>query len=142
MRVVIVPKQSLIRRSLAVVAFIALVALSAFAQRRERVVDTWKPLHYDVDLNFNDQLTEFTSARTVITLQVLAPTLNKIDLDFGDLPIDSVLVASKPARYERTSELLNVFLPQSAARGQKLDITITYHGHPKDGLVLAKDRDG
>ena len=142
MKIVTIQKQRLIRRGLAVVAFIVLVALSAFAQRRERVVDAWKPLHYDVDLNFNDQLTEFTSARAEISLQILARTLNKIDLDFGDLPIDSVLVAGKAARYERTSELLVVFLPRSAGRGQKIDVTITYHGHPKDGLVFAKDRDG
>src|SRR6266540_1081976 len=93
-----------IRRRVYLVAFIFLIALPSFAQRRERIVDAWKPLHYDVDLTFNDQLTEFTSARTDISIEVLAPKLDKIDLDFGDLPIDSVVVDSKPARYDRSSE--------------------------------------
>ena len=69
---------------LAVLVFATPVA----AQRQERVVDTWRPLHYDVKLAFNDQLTEIASARTEITLEVLAPTLARIDLDFGDMPID------------------------------------------------------
>src|SRR5437763_2571424 len=132
----------MIQRGACIIAVIVLVALPSFAQRRERIVDTWKPLHYDIDLAFNDQLTEFTSARADISLQVLAPKLGKIDLDFGDLPIDSVLIAGKPVRYERTAELLNVFLARGAIRGQKLNLTITYHGHPKEGLVFAQDRDG
>lgn len=132
----------MIRRSVILVAFILLVALQSFAQRRERVVDAWKPLHYDVDLAFNDQLTEFTSARADISVQVLAAKLNKIDLDFADLPIDSVLVNGKTARYDRSSEQMNVFLARAAIRGQKLNITIKYHGHPTEGLVFAKDRDG
>jgi aminopeptidase N len=37
---------------------------------------------------------------------------------------------------------LNVVLPQAATRGNKLTVTVNYHGHPKDGLVFAKDRDG
>src|SRR2546429_8338444 len=98
----------MIRRSAFLVAFILLVALPSFAQRRERIVDAWKPLHYDVDLAFNDQLTEFTSARADISVQVLARKLDTIDLDFADLPIDSVLVDSKPARYDRSSEQMNV----------------------------------
>ena len=111
------------------------------AQRVERSVTTWKPLHYDIDITFNDQLNEFKSARAQITIEVLAPRLTKIDLDFGDMAIDSVTVGGKPARTERTAETLNVVLPQAATHGQKFDVMITYHGHPKDGMVFAKDRD-
>src|SRR2546423_389882 len=130
-----------VRRGLWVAGLIALLVFSTFGQRRERTVDTWKPIHYDVDLTFNDQVTEFTSARTTISLEVLGPT-NKIDLDFADLPIDSVSVAGKSSRYERTAETLNVFLPKTATRGQKLAVTVTYHGQPKEGLGFAKDGDG
>jgi len=134
--------QRAMRRTVVIISLLAFAALPTFAQRRERIVTSWKPLHYDVTLAFDDQLTEFSSARTQVTVQILAPRLTKVDFDFGEMPIDSVTVAGKPARYERTSELLNVFLPRAMRRGQKLDITISYHGHPKDGLVFAKDRDG
>jgi aminopeptidase N len=129
-------------RILSIVALLLFALASSFAQRVERTVTTWRPLHYDIDIAFDDQLTEFKSARTKITVEILAQKLAKIDFDFGDMTIDSVTVGSKTARTERTAETLNVFLPQAAARGEKLDVTITYHGHPKDGMVFAKDRDG
>ena len=84
----------------------------------------------------------FTSARTRISVEVLSQTLNTIDLDFGDLPIDSILVSDKPSRFERTSDTLTVQLAPAAKRGDKLAVTVSYHGHPKDGLIFAKDRDG
>src|SRR5205807_7725762 len=117
-------------------------AFSAIAQRREHTIDSWKPLHYDVNLSFDDQVTQITSARTDVSIEVIAPKLSKIDLDFGDLPIDSVLVNGATAQFDRAPETLNVALPHAATRGDKLTVTIAYHGHPKDGLVFAKDRDG
>src|SRR6266571_2198756 len=130
-----------IRLVLSVILVLA-TTLSVAAQRRERTVDSWKPLHYDVDLSFNDQLSELTLARTKLSLQVLSENVSKIDLDFGDMPIDSVLVNGATAQFDRTSETLDIALPRAAHRGDKLTVTINYHGHPKDGLVFAKDRDG
>lgn len=125
------------------VAFILLLsACGVSAQRRERVVDTWRPLHYDVNLTFDDQLSQLASARTDIKVEVLAPSIDKVDLDFGEMPVDSVLVAGTAAKFERTAERLNVLLPAAAARGNKLDITVNYHGRPKYGLVFDKDADG
>lgn len=138
-------KTSRVRRdglSLLAVLFLAFLPLSAAAQRRERVVDTWRPLHYDLAISFNDQLTEILSARTEITLEVLATNLTKIDLDFGDMPIDSVSISGSPARIERGPDQLNVMLARAARRGDKLNITVNYHGRPKDGLIFANDRDG
>jgi len=123
--------------------FAALVFITpALAQRRERVVDTWKPLHYDVAITFNDQLTELSTARTEISVEVLTANLNKIDLDFGEMPVDSVSVSGEPARFERGPELLNVTLARAAKAGDKLSIVVTYHGRPRDGLIFASDRDG
>src|SRR5438132_2268366 len=94
------------RRQAQRVAFIALAvclsAVSLLAQRRERLVDSWRPLHYDVNLTFEDQLTQLTAVSTHITIEVLAPTLDKLDFDFGDMPIDSVLVSGKAAKFERS----------------------------------------
>ena len=127
---------------LALVLLWPALQLNAPAQRRERAVDTWRPLHYDVAVAFNDQLTELTTARTEITLQVITADLTRIDLDFGDMPVDAVSVSGVPARFERTPELLTVILERAAKSGDKLDITINYHGRPKDGLIFANDRDG
>ncbi|MDX6576860.1 MAG: aminopeptidase [Blastocatellia bacterium] len=133
------------RRSLVLLAAVLLflsLPLSLAAQRRERIADSWKPTHYDVSLSFNDQLTEIAAARTEITVEVIAAGLTKIDLDFGELPIDAVTVDGSPVRFERKPDLLDVFLQRAAKRGDKLSLTITYHGRPKDGLIFAQDRDG
>src|SRR5713101_5573367 len=100
--------------------FTALVFITpAVAQRRERLIDTWKPLHYDVAITLNDQLTEITKAQTEVTAQILKDNVSIIDLDFGTLPIDSVAIGGQPARYERKPEVLNVFLGRAAHTGDK-----------------------
>lgn len=137
-----VPENSLKRpRFLFLLAFLFLSATFAPAQRQERTISTWKPLHYDVSISFNEQLTEIASARTEIMMQVLTPSLRKIDLDFGEMSIDSISVSGSPARFERTPDQLNVMLAQAAKRGDRLKVVVTYHGRPKDGLVFANDRD-
>ena len=127
---------------LLIVSFILLSASAACAQRRERVVDAWRPVHYDVNLSFDDQLTQLTTARADITVEVLAPTIDKVHLDFGELPIDSLLVSGAAAQFERTSETLTVLLAKAATRGDTFDITVNYHGVPKTGLIFATDGDG
>lgn len=123
--------------------FAALLFITpAPAQRRERLIDTWKPLHYDVAITLDDQLTEIAKARTEISVEVLAPSLTRIDLDFGEMAIDSVSVSGQPARFERSPEMLNVTLARAAQAGDKLSIVVDYHGRPRDGLILANDRDG
>ena len=112
------------------------------AQRRERSVTNWRPLHYDVTLAFNDAMTEISSARTEVTLRVLNPNVRKIDFDFGEMRVNSVTVGGKAARYQRTSNTLDVMLPAAARNGTELKIAINYHGRPKDGLVFANDGDG
>ena len=112
------------------------------AQRRERIVTNWRPLHYDVSLSFNDGITEISSARTEVTVRVLKPNVTKIDFDFGEMPIDAVTVSGKPARYQKTANTLDVLLPDAARNGDELKIAISYHGRPKDGLIFANDRDG
>ena len=127
---------------LAAILFLLCQPLGLAAQRRERVIDSWKPIHYDVALAFNDQITEITAARTEITLEVLTANLTKVDLDFGEMPIDEVTLSGAPARFERKPGQLDVVLQRAARRGDKLSLAITYHGRPSDGLIFAKDRDG
>ena len=138
---------SCLRSQRAARIFFAAIVLACFAtlvpaQRRERAVTNWRPLHYDVSLSFNDAMTEILSAKTEVTLRVLRPNVRKIDFDFGQMPVDAVMISGRPARYQRTSNTLDVMLPRVARNGDQLKIAISYHGKPKDGLVFAKDRDG
>ena len=112
------------------------------AERRERLVENWRPVHYDVTLVFNDALSELTRAETRLDALVLSDRLSVIDLDFGALTIDAVSAGGRPARYERQGERLNVFLARPARRGERLRLSVVYHGRPADGLILTNDKDG
>ncbi len=131
-----------ITRIVVAVAFCLTCFAVSAAQRREHTVNQWKPIHYNVSLAFDEQLSQITSAQTDINLEVLGNNVSNIDLDFGDLPIDSVAVAGAPTKFEQHSDTLNVLLSRPAKRGDKVTVTIAYHGRPKDGLILANDRDG
>ena len=71
------------------ILLLLLINVSAFAVRRERLIDTWQPKHYRVSITFNAQLTEITSAQADID-NVALKRLSFIDLDFGDLNVSTV----------------------------------------------------
>lgn len=121
---------------------IILVSLpSALATRRERLIDSWKPINYDITLAFNDQLSEIVSARVAITVQAIKD-VSTIDLDFGDLTVDSVAVDGTATPFSQAPGLLNVKLSKPLARETRAVVVVSYHGAPKDGLVLSKDKVG
>ena len=67
-----------------VILSLALLFSTAFATRVERLIDTWRPTHYLVNITLDDQLSEITSANARIYVSILKPT-RTIDLDFADL---------------------------------------------------------
>jgi aminopeptidase N len=134
-------------KSLRRALFPALLLLCALcshtlAERRERLIENWRPLHYDVTLAFDDKLGELTRAETRLDALVLRDRLTVIDLDFGALTIEAASVNNVSARYERQGERLNVFLATPARRGQRLQLRLVYRGRPADGLILTNDKDG
>ncbi|HEX8162774.1 MAG TPA: M1 family metallopeptidase [Pyrinomonadaceae bacterium] len=135
----IVPRRRAFVAALALAASLQSVAL---AERRERLVEGWRPVHYEVTLAFDDALSEVTRAEAAITVLVLRDGVGVVDLDFGEMPVDGVSVGGRAAGYERPPGRLNVRLPRAARRGERFVVTVKYHGRPKDGLVLTKDKDG
>ncbi|HYP01750.1 MAG TPA: M1 family metallopeptidase [Pyrinomonadaceae bacterium] len=137
------PSTHTLRRALIPALFVLLVVCpSALAERRERRIEGWRPVHYNVTLVFNDELNELTRAETRLDALVLRNNLAVVDLDFGALTIDSVSVGGRPARYERRGERLDVYLARPARRGERLRLSVVYHGRPADGLILTPDKDG
>jgi aminopeptidase N len=128
-------------KRLSVVLIVLLSASSAVAVRVERLIDTWKPEHYLINIALNDQLSEITSASARINILVVKHT-RLIDFDFGELTTQSVLVNSRPTTFTHAKGKLHVNLAEPANPGTRLVVTINYHGKPKDGLILTKDKDG
>jgi aminopeptidase N len=129
-------------RGLSIVVVILLASTGAFAARQERAVSAWRPIHFNVAVTLDDKLSEITKARTAITLEVLKDKVTLIDLDFGEMAVDAVTIGGLPAKFDRASGLLNVHLANNARAGNRVVIIVDYHGRPKDGLVLAADKDG
>lgn len=131
---------------LRLVALLSLLVLMAYApalaERRERLVSSWRPVHFNVAITLNDQLTEITNARAEISVQVMTGPLGALDLDFGAMTVDAVTVGNATAQFSQSDGKLNVQLPQPANGNDKLTVTISYHGQPKDGLILTKDKAG
>jgi aminopeptidase N len=121
---------------------LVVVSTSSTATRRERLIDSWKPLHYNVSLSLDDQLTTITSAKTEITILSLRDSLSQVDLDFGELTVDWVTVDGVTAPFERSSGRLNVKLLKAAPRNSRVRIAVSYHGKPTDGLILTADKTG
>jgi aminopeptidase N len=113
----------------------------AHATRVERLIDSWQPKHYVINITLNDQLSEITSATAHLNILILKPTA-LIDLDFGVLTIDTVMVDAKPATFTHNEGKLKINLSASERPGTVLQLSIQYHGKPKDGLILTNDKDG
>jgi aminopeptidase N len=129
-------------RSLLLSALLLASATSAFAARRERLIDTWRPVNYNVAITLNDGLTEIKKARTEVTLEILRDNLTTVDLDFGELTVDAVTIGGKAAKFDQVPGTLNVHLANVVKQGSRVVIAIDYHGRPKDGLILKNDKDG
>src|SRR6266850_5323611 len=130
------------RYQLPFVLFIVASSLATvFAIRHERVIDTWRPTKYTVNITLDDRLNEIVHASVQISVSAIK-RLSLIDLDFGDLTVDSVKVNSDSSPFERKSGLLNVKLLTPVDAGTNLTVTVSYHGKPKDGLILTTDKAG
>src|SRR6266850_7445429 len=130
------------RYQLPFVLFIVASSLTTiFAIRHERVIDTWRPTKYTVNITLDDRLNEILHASAQINISAIK-RLSIIDFDFGDLTVDSVKVNSDSAPFERKSGLLNVKLLTPVDAGTSLTVTVSYHGKPKDGLILTTDKAG
>jgi len=134
-------RDTLVYLSLALFLIFGIFASSVLAARHERLIDSWKPLNYNVTITFNDDLSEIVSARVAITALAIED-VSTIDLDFGDLAVDSVAVDGISTPFSRTPGLLNVRLAKTLPRDARTVVVIEYHGVPKDGLILSKDKAG
>src|SRR6185369_9429059 len=112
-----------------------------FGIRPERVIDSWRPLHYNISITLNDSLSEITTARADIEV-IAVKQLSVVDLDFADLTTDSVSVNGNNVSFAHQNGKLNVPLPKSVSPGTKITVSVVYHGKPHDGLILKPDKDG
>ncbi len=128
-------------RTLLLVLLLLLFFDPAVATRHERVIDSWRPLHYSISLKFNQSLDSILEARTEIKALALK-NISHLDLDFGDMKLESLLVNYQVAKFDHKGGTLRVKLPETQPTNSKFTILAVYNGKPRNGLILATDKDG
>ena len=89
--------------------FIVLSFASVEAERHERKIESWQPLHFDIKISFDENLSRLDSATTDITILIRQNDVTKIDFDFGTMPVSAVKVDNEPAKFAQTGEKLDVY---------------------------------
>jgi aminopeptidase N len=111
------------------------------AQRVENSIDVWRPLKYTVSITLDNQLSQIT-ATTDIEAEILKKSVHQVDLQFGALSVDGIRFEGIPTTFSARNGQLSVSIPNGARLQDPVHITISYHGHPADGLMMTNDKDG
>jgi aminopeptidase N len=95
-------------------------------------------LHYSATIE-PDIAAKSVTGTVRIELKMLVAERDSIELNRGDLTIDSVREHGTPLSFEQPTRLLRVRLPRAKA-GQTRAIDVAYHGAPRSGLVFVPER--
>ena len=129
-------------RRLCLVLLLAFLVGFVHAERHERLIESWQPTHFEINLALDKSLSRLDFAVADVRILVRQPDVTKIDFDFGVMPVSAVKVGNDVVRFVQHDAKLDVYLARPAQKIQKLIISVTYSGVPQDGLILTKDRDG
>src|SRR6476659_2355103 len=108
-----------LHRSL-LLALVLFLGLAAHAQRSERTITTWQPTRFDVNVVFDDDLTQLTSATANVSVLIDQDKTDLIDLDLGTMPVSKVEASGQQLKFEQHDQKLDVHLPRRANKGQTL----------------------
>lgn len=131
------------RRALAAGLGISLLATSAGAQTsltgsRRPGIDV---LHYQFSIAFPQRGYPDTLRFQSNVTMLKTASVEWVELDLTDsLKVDSVTVNGRRSQYTHTRSLVRVNLP--AGNGDTMQVNVSYHGAPRDGLIIRQDSAG
>ena len=95
-------------------------------------------VHYDAAVHVD--IAAGTLSGTVTMTAVADGDAGSVQLDSGDLVADAVSVAGTAAEFAAANHHLTVSLPRRLHKGQRVALSVTYHGQPRYGVRFAADR--
>jgi aminopeptidase N len=127
------------RVGLALGMFVAACASSAQAQSAGAPSRPFHVIHYDARVE-PDIATQ--TVRGSVRLDIVVTTDNQdlIDLDRGNLVVDSVREGRTPQTFTQTDRHLLIQLSHATHSGERRTIEVDYHGAPRFGLRFFPDR--
>jgi aminopeptidase N len=82
---------------------------------------------YSIDMLFSDKIDAITATVTISTLVTL-DNLGRFSLDFAGYQVDGVQAGDQYVAYYRSPDKLYIDLPKALSTGNKLVMTVSYHG--------------
>ena len=113
-------------------------ALGADGYVRLRGIDV---LHYRIALTI-DATDSVIVGDTGIIVSITDGNIKEIPFDLGVMDVDAVTMAGQALVFTHEGEKLFVSLPETYEPGTRLEIRVAYHGQPKDGLFIMKNKFG
>ena len=95
-------------------------------------------VHYDARLQVDIEARRVSG--TVVLTAVTRGGGDAIQLDSGDLVVDAVTVEGRGARFSVADHRLTVEWPHRDKPGQRVPVSVTYHGQPRGGLRFLADQ--
>lgn len=96
--------------------------------------------HYDLKIKLDPPGDEIR-AQLKLSLKLLKST-KVIRLNFEDLTVDSVFSNAGAVSFVQDSHSISVQFKSKLKKNKTLDITVNYHGIPKDGLIIRTKNNG
>lgn len=113
-------------------------ALSRDDYKRSANIDA---IHYRIHIELKESSDEI-NARTEILLNFTEDSVKEVTFDLGDLTVDQVKENDRPIKFTHADGRVAVALEGSYKRGERCRVEISYHGIPKDGLFIKKNKFG
>jgi hypothetical protein len=123
---------------LAIVLIPFVAAVSADDYSRRQALDV---IHYDIHLEIKDADDAIT-AEADILFAFRTAGVREIPLDLAGMTVDKVTEDGRPAKFNHTGGSLTVSLAGVYSEGGRCRIGVQYHGPPKDGLFIKKNKFG
>ncbi|HEX5736269.1 MAG TPA: M1 family aminopeptidase [Blastocatellia bacterium] len=125
--------------SLLVTLVVSISLAPAFARDnypRSTVLDA---LHYRIRIDIADQGDEI-QGETEIVFAMAEDGVKSVSLDFAGLKVEQVTENGRAANFTHADGRLTVTIAAGYKRGDRVRISIKYHGKPQDGLFIKKNK--
>ncbi len=99
-------------------------------------------VHYDLAFNLSDTSNViWGEAKLQIKVRPNFPA-NKIRLELKTMEVARVQIAHARAEYKYEKDVLHIVMPENVQRADTINLLVSYHGEPKDGLIIDNNKFG
>jgi len=118
---------------LLLLSFLCIKPFATEASLQLRATSSFAVLHYDAEVD-PDIANKTVKGRVLIRLISRTAELLNIELDCGELIIDSVRENREALKFAQNDHRLNISLSRPAKANETREIAVEYHGAPRRGI--------